>query len=371
MCGVDGMVFDDGTVDAPGRRPLPDDHHHRRRRHGAGLDGGVAADRVAGPAASACTSVTEQWATIAVVGPTLARRAGADLRPTSTSRNEAFPFMTWRDATRRRRARRGSAGSASPASWPTRSTSPPGTGWPSWEALWRGRRRVRHHRRTAPRPCTCCAPRRATRSSARTPTAPSPRRTWAWPGSSRRRSDFIGKRSFSRADTARPTASSSSACCRWTRPCCCPRARSSSQGTRRCHRRRCRCSGHVTSSYRSAALGRTFALALMHDGRDRIGQTLYVPVGRRAGAGDGHRHRPLRPGGQPPSMAETMTRSRRVSPLASATSRCRGAAGRGAGVAASSHCWCSSTCASTRTGRPALPWPSVLGVPCPSRPARR
>jgi sarcosine oxidase subunit alpha len=33
--------------------------------------------------------------------------------------------------------------------------------------------------------------------------------------------------------------------------------------------------GHVTSSYRSAALRRTFALALVRSGRDRIGQTLY------------------------------------------------------------------------------------------------
>ena len=37
--------------------------------------------------------------------------------------------------------------------------------------------------------------------------------------------------------------------------------------------------GHVTSSYRSAALGRTFALAMVRSGRERIGQTLYVPIG--------------------------------------------------------------------------------------------
>jgi sarcosine oxidase subunit alpha len=37
--------------------------------------------------------------------------------------------------------------------------------------------------------------------------------------------------------------------------------------------------GHVTSSYRSAELTRTFALALVRAGRDRIGQTLHVPVG--------------------------------------------------------------------------------------------
>lgn len=35
--------------------------------------------------------------------------------------------------------------------------------------------------------------------------------------------------------------------------------------------------GHVTSSYRSAALGRTFALALIKGGRDRIGERLYAP----------------------------------------------------------------------------------------------
>jgi sarcosine oxidase subunit alpha len=39
--------------------------------------------------------------------------------------------------------------------------------------------------------------------------------------------------------------------------------------------------GHVTSSYRSAALGRTFALALVESGRERIGRTLDVPLGDR------------------------------------------------------------------------------------------
>ena len=36
--------------------------------------------------------------------------------------------------------------------------------------------------------------------------------------------------------------------------------------------------GHVTSSYRSAALGRTFALALIKGGRERMGETLYAPL---------------------------------------------------------------------------------------------
>ena len=37
--------------------------------------------------------------------------------------------------------------------------------------------------------------------------------------------------------------------------------------------------GHVTSSYHSAALGRSFALALITNGRGLIGQTLTAAVG--------------------------------------------------------------------------------------------
>jgi sarcosine oxidase subunit alpha len=36
--------------------------------------------------------------------------------------------------------------------------------------------------------------------------------------------------------------------------------------------------GHVTSSYHSPNLGRTFALALVADGRARLGHRLYVPL---------------------------------------------------------------------------------------------
>jgi sarcosine oxidase, subunit alpha len=36
--------------------------------------------------------------------------------------------------------------------------------------------------------------------------------------------------------------------------------------------------GHVTSSYKSEALGRSIALAMVADGRARLGQTLYVPM---------------------------------------------------------------------------------------------
>jgi sarcosine oxidase subunit alpha len=39
--------------------------------------------------------------------------------------------------------------------------------------------------------------------------------------------------------------------------------------------------GHVTSSYRSAALARTFALAMVDGGRDRIGHEIFAPLPNR------------------------------------------------------------------------------------------
>ena len=36
--------------------------------------------------------------------------------------------------------------------------------------------------------------------------------------------------------------------------------------------------GHVTSSYYSACLGHSIALAMVADGRARLGQTLHVPM---------------------------------------------------------------------------------------------
>jgi sarcosine oxidase subunit alpha len=36
--------------------------------------------------------------------------------------------------------------------------------------------------------------------------------------------------------------------------------------------------GHVTSSYWSATLGRSIAMALVAGGHDMMGQTLYIPM---------------------------------------------------------------------------------------------
>jgi len=82
------------------------------------------------------------------------------------------------------------------------------------------------------------------------------------------KADFVGKRSFTRADTARP-------------------GRKQLVGLLPADRIRegtqlvadpgsTAMLGHVTSSYDSVALGRPFALALVKSGRERIGETVYA-----------------------------------------------------------------------------------------------
>ena len=95
MCGLDGMVFDDGVC-----MRLADDRFLLTTTTGGAakvLDHLEEWLQTEWPDLRAyCTSVTEQWATIAVNGP-LARRilaaAGTDIDLSA----ESFPFMSWRD----------------------------------------------------------------------------------------------------------------------------------------------------------------------------------------------------------------------------------------------------------------------------------
>ena len=150
-----------------------------------------------------CTSVTEQWATFPVVGPRSRDVIGAVFPDVDVS-NEAFPFMTWRDTTLDgvpvRLARISFSGELAYEVYVN-----PWYALGGLAAAARGRAARTASRPTAPRPCTCCGPRRATRSSGRTPTAPSPRRTSAWRWAvSKKKPDFVGKRSFARAANQDP-----------------------------------------------------------------------------------------------------------------------------------------------------------------------
>ena len=92
------MAIDDGTVFRLTDEPLPGHHDHRQRRQDPGLDGGVAADRVAvdaGVVRVGDRTVGDDGAGRAAVAGRCSRRWRRSWPP----RNEDFPFMAWRDAT--------------------------------------------------------------------------------------------------------------------------------------------------------------------------------------------------------------------------------------------------------------------------------
>lgn len=96
MCRVDGMVFDDGVTSR-----LGDERFHMTTTTGnaaAVLDHLEEWLQTEWPALRVrATSVTEQWATVAVVGPRSGEVLSA-LAPGLDVSVAAFPFMTWRDA---------------------------------------------------------------------------------------------------------------------------------------------------------------------------------------------------------------------------------------------------------------------------------
>jgi sarcosine oxidase subunit alpha len=83
--------------------------------------------------------------------------------------------------------------------------------------------------------------------------------------------DFLGRRSFSRADTSRPDRKQLVGLLPLDQGALIPEGAQlvAAPGSRASL-------GHVTSSYRSAALGRTFALALLARGRERTGETVHA-----------------------------------------------------------------------------------------------
>jgi sarcosine oxidase subunit alpha len=88
---------------------------------------------------------------------------------------------------------------------------------------------------------------------------------------SKTKPEFLGKRSFARADTSRPDRKQLVGLLPADADHVLPEGAqlTATADAREMH-------GHVTSSYRSAALERTFALALLRSGRERIGETVYA-----------------------------------------------------------------------------------------------
>ncbi|WP_206185085.1 sarcosine oxidase subunit alpha family protein [Thermoactinospora rubra] len=277
MCRADGMVFDDGTVIR-----LAEDHFLVTTTTGnaaAVLDWMEEWLQTEWPSLRVyCTSVTEQWATVALVGPR-SREVLARLAPGLPVGAAEFPFMTWREAEvaglPARVCRISFSGELAyeinVTSW---------DGLRLWEAIMAegvtpyGTETMHVLRAEKGYPIVG-------QDTDGTVTPHDLGMSWVV---SKKKPDFVGKRSFGRADTARPDRKQLVGLLPEDPAFLLP------EGThlvapetvgpgRRLPEPPVPMLGHVTSSYRSAALGRTFALALVKAGQSRYGERLYAPVG--------------------------------------------------------------------------------------------
>ncbi|MFF7883759.1 sarcosine oxidase subunit alpha family protein [Streptomyces sp. NPDC020794] len=277
MCRPDGMVFDDGTVIR-----LAQDRFLVTTTTGnaAGvLDWMEEWLQTEWPELKVhCTSVTEQWATVALVGPRSRDVLGA-LAPQLAVANDEFPFMAWRETIVAGIEARVCRISFSGELAYEINVSP-------WEALtlWQALHEAGSLYGITPYGTETMHVLRAEKGypiigqdTDGTVTPQDLGMNWVV---SKKKPDFIGKRSYARADSVRPDRKHLVGLLPEDPGTFLP------EGTHLVADNELPAPpvpmlGHVTSSYRSAALGRTFALALIKGGRDRIGERLYAPVGDR------------------------------------------------------------------------------------------
>ncbi|MCX5419058.1 sarcosine oxidase subunit delta family protein [Streptomyces sp. NBC_00078] len=277
MCRPDGMVFDDGTVIR-----LAQERFLVTTTTGnaaAVLDWMEEWLQTEWPELKVhCTSVTEQWATVALVGPGSRAVLGA-LAPQLAVENDDFPFMAWRETTVAGIGARVCRISFSGELAYEINVSP-------WEALalWEALYEAGAPHGITPYGTETMHVLRAEKGypiigqdTDGTVTPHDLGMSWAV---SKKKPDFIGKRSFARADAVRPDRKHLVGLLPEDPGAFLP------EGTQLVAEGVLPAPpvpmlGHVTSSYRSAALGRTFALALVKGGRERIGERLYAPVGDR------------------------------------------------------------------------------------------
>ncbi|MDQ6883852.1 MAG: 2Fe-2S iron-sulfur cluster-binding protein [Candidatus Dormibacteraeota bacterium] len=272
LCKADGMVFDDGVV-----IHLGPDHYLATT-----TSGGAAAVldwfeewlqtewtdlRVR------CTSVTEHWAGVAVAGPN-ARAVVSALFPRVELDTASFPFLAVRDSELNgfpvRLHRITFSGELAYELWT-----------PSWYglALWESVIEAGEPFGIAPYGTEAMHVLRAEKGyiivGQETDGTVTPQDLgMSWIVSKKK--EFIGKRSHRRADTARPDRRHLVGLFPVDENELLP------EGTQLSVESRTDppvpMIGYVTSSYRSATLGRTFALALVERGRERMGETVFAPL---------------------------------------------------------------------------------------------
>ncbi|MEU3711246.1 2Fe-2S iron-sulfur cluster-binding protein [Streptomyces catenulae] len=278
MCGEDGMIVDDGVT-----LRLADDRYFMTTTTGnaaAVLDRLEEWLQTEWPELDVtCTSVTEQWATVAVVGPR-SRAVVARLAPALDIGREAFPFMAVRET-------------VLASGVPARICRISFSGELAYEinvsawygqAVWDQVEAAGRPEGITPYGTEAMHVLRAEKGflivgqdTDGTVTPLDAGMDWVVS----RHKDFIGKRSLSRPDTVRPDRHHLVALIPADRRTPLP------EGTQIVDRGTpltpqdgpVPMLGHITSGYRSPALGHPFALALLAGGRDRIGDQVVAVVG--------------------------------------------------------------------------------------------
>jgi sarcosine oxidase subunit alpha len=276
MCGLDGMVFDDGVC-----MRIGEDRFLLTTTTGGAakvLDHLEEWLQTEWPELNVwCTSVTEQWSTIAVNGPRardVLTAAGTDLDVSA----KAFGFMSWRDGevagVPARVARVSFTGElayeVNVAAW---------HGQGMWEAVMAAGERFG----ITPYGTESMHVLRAEKGfvivgqdTDGTVTPHDLGMSWIVRTDD---SDFVGRRSLRRDDTVRTDRKQLVGLLPAESQTVLPEgAQIVAADTGRVPMSMI---GHVTSSYRSATLGRTFALAMVAGGRELIGSTVFAPLPER------------------------------------------------------------------------------------------
>ena len=277
MCGVDGMVIDDGTV-----MRLADDRYQVFTTTGGAahiLNWMEEWLQTEWPALRVrLTSVTEQWHTFPVVGPKSRDVVGAVFSEVDVSK-EAFPFMAWRDTTLDGvHIRIGRVSFSGELAYEVNV--------PGWyaTAVWERLIAAGEPYGITPYGTETMHVLRAEKGypiigqdTDGTVTPQDLGLSWAV---SKKKLDFIGKRSFTRSENLDPLRKQFVGLLPVDSQTVLPEGAQiiehAADGV--LPPAPVPMLGHVTSSYRSAELRRPFALALVRGGHARIGETLTVPV---------------------------------------------------------------------------------------------
>ena len=274
MCRADGMVLDDGVTSR-----LSADRFHMTTTTGNAapvLDHLEEWLQTEWPELRVhATSVTEQWTTVAVVGPR-AREVVARLTPDLDISNDAFPFMTWREA-----VIAGTPGRVFRISFSGELSFELNV--PAWHglALWEAVMAAGEPLGITPYGTEAMHVLRAEKGypiiGQETDGTMTPQDLgMSWAVSTKK--DFIGRRSHTRPDTSRADRKQLVGLLPLDSGTLLPEGAQLVALDADLEATPVPMLGHVTSSYRSAALGRTFALALVKGGRDRIGQRVLAPL---------------------------------------------------------------------------------------------